>query len=56
MGRPDLKPCPRQCTVWPNAAASFMDRPSGYTKCTSQTHERHLNEIRERSERNWQEI
>ncbi len=19
MGRPDLKPCPRQCTVWPNA-------------------------------------
>ncbi len=19
MGKPDLKPCPRQCTVWPNA-------------------------------------
>ncbi len=22
MGRPDLKPCPRQCTVWPNAPSS----------------------------------
>ncbi len=20
MGRPDLKPCPRQCTIWPNAS------------------------------------
>ncbi len=27
MGKPDLKPCPRQCTVWPNAIFLYDQFP-----------------------------
>ncbi len=34
MGRPDLKPCPRQCTVWPNAnKTNAMNMTLNSTHC-----------------------
>ncbi len=29
MGRPDLKPCPRQFTVWPNVCDDGYQKISG---------------------------
>ncbi len=37
MGRPDLKPCPRQCMVWPNAIYQRVENVENFQKKNPKT-------------------